>query len=994
MGRLSVIIITIVLIGGFTALSDILSPIIGSYVSQGRLNYSYSKGEEAITRITFKIDPTLAENIMIKNVPSGWSYTLEGDTLVLSGGSLPPGGSVSIEYSLKRYIPPGELPVTATGSTLGGQTVQSTGRVVVSENIILLIIYIFIILKIPILVVLAGIGGLAVTSHLKKPSKKEPIPKKVEESEEKLEKPIIPVKEPKKEKQLGCQLSYSWFHQLFMLDIKADSGRKPPGDPLPLEAIASDFHWVIIECRCPKNPNAVAREPVGFYAKVRYEWTLTGDGFLIDRTDSINMSKTAKGSQILYMPPDLKEDGDTAKATIKVSVYHDDETKKPNHPPLEAIINVSVRRIIREKGKDSGKQTIVNEHDTADPKVTYVVYYSGEIMDYYEYNVDIQKPKPIIRDPPEKTTGPCKPSYKWLKGSDIDVKIDNLPMDVDNNPVIVALGEYVRLIARGSDVDILKVECNPDGQTCKEPCSGELKLNDQILYIWSASAGEFPLSTYPAGEVIWRAPEQEGEVVISVEALNSPHQYENTSKKTEIKVMVKKLGIDLVKTPKNWLPDARAGTLKTKTKLYICMNGKWVPTNRKRFVKLMLYNVSGERGVCMNYPIYANTNPDLFFYEELMKDKYNLLFDYTESRNCPTDILRRNDNPGHLHHYLGMTSKERINEDDIVVRCEDYGAVGNLKAEAVHAVSIPPREDMNSVHDHCREGSNSIKIPRDDNNNDIADIAPQDAGGAAPHLDNDNNPIGDGYKGDGLTNYEEYRGFIVGGGRHPKRHIRTSIHHKDVFVYDRYNLGTGFLNKSGLRIHLIYLASLFNGVGSRIINYNRGRHSGGAQHGLWLKISNKLPKGVLGVACGDSEPGLPKTRKHICISSRSIPKLTSKQLKATITHELAHGLNVWHHGEARNHTCFGLKNINRVGGVTSGDDTCVMRYENFAYGWCHGILHYRHLTYYDPATRTWKDSAGTTFCTSNRGTGVNSVGKHRNDASRGNCMSQIRVKDW
>jgi hypothetical protein len=269
-----------------------------------------------------------------------------------------------------------------------------------------------------------------------------------------------------------------------------------------------------------------------------------------------------------------------------------------------------------------------------------------------------------------------------------------------------------------------------------------------------------------------------------------------------------------------------------------------------------------------------------------------------------------------------------------------------------------------------------------------------------------------------LTNYEEYRGFVVGGRRSvamtvgpmvlnlplgsAKQHTRTNVKKKDVFVYDADFLGTGMLDVTGLDIHILYLEDLFNGTDKREINFNHGRHHGGLQHGLWLRNQN-MP-GLYGRACGGAN-GPPKNKTHICINVavNTAAGEPANRLANSIGHELCHGLNIWHHGEGGNHACGNASwnfTANSQGRLTSGNISWIMRYDQYAIAWCHGAHHthmYATLTAQPDGTVNvvYNDPVGTMLCKDGAGTGLNNAGAgHINNATRVNCQGQLKVKDW
>ena len=485
----------------------------------------------------------------------------------------------------------------------------------------------------------------------------------------------------------------------------------------------------------------------------------------------------------------------------------------------------------------------------------------------------------------------------------------------------------------------------------------------------------------------------------------------------------RRLGIDLtLTTPRDWLPDARNGRLVFTARIYEFKSGKWEYPGEARQITFSFTEVSKEGGVCMNYPIkdknnitpastlVSNTNPDLFFPEDdkRMKDFY---FDEDETdgdadKKCPTEILKAKDNPAHEHHYKKASTKKPVTEAKVVVRCEDYGAFGVLTAEAEDCETIPPRE--NDAEPSEGIGPNDVKIPRDDNGNNIADSAAQDknkdGSKALPDKDEDDVPHSTNHKGDGLTNYEEYRGFIVKEGK-VKKHKRTDINNKDVFIHDVNDLKTGNFSASGLTVHRIPGPEFYNGDSNhdnedepkpadrQIINFNRTSHSIRDQHGLRLK--NKTFGGnFLGYTyapLGDVNwPTYPKFCNFVAVDRALLRRIRPRgRLAQTIAHELGHAVHIVHHGEE---DICPVCNHCRAGSQTSGNVSCVMRYgPNYDSVWCHdhgGACHNHAVP--NP------EAVATQFCDSSPGTGCNVGGapcNFNNDAIVGNCIGQIIVKD-
>ena len=80
--------------------SDILGDYVGPLEYKGYLVFDYPEGDNPIVNIVFTVDPMIAGNLILVDVPSPWSYGYSVGVLTLSGGSLSPGGAHSF-YSFQ-----------------------------------------------------------------------------------------------------------------------------------------------------------------------------------------------------------------------------------------------------------------------------------------------------------------------------------------------------------------------------------------------------------------------------------------------------------------------------------------------------------------------------------------------------------------------------------------------------------------------------------------------------------------------------------------------------------------------------------------------------------------------------------------------------------------------------------------------------------------------------------------------------------------------------
>ncbi len=608
-------------------------------------------------------------------------------------------------------------------------------------------------------------------------------------------------------------------------------------------------------------------------------------------------------------------------------------------------------------------------------------------------------PNPILGDGPLQKGDRRKEVTKKLQRmlKELDYDLGNTGPDKDGVDGTFGVRTHVAVI----DFQQEKVHKYWEGKTLKNdglvgPQTSDA-LNREMVGVW--------YDFYQTDEKL-----TEGKKIITVTSKylsDTGLSLEDLKGEEEIDVIVKgevkkiEYGIDLTKTDERWIPDACNERVKYTSRLYALLKGKWVfPPPRKKTITFQLKDVSKEPGICMNYPQNGNENPDLFFPDDDDNKDFDLEDDDTSSADCPTAILVANDNPAHDHHHLKATTKDAVNEATVVVRCEDYGAFGTLEASARNCKTLLPREEHADVSGQL--GPNDVKMPHDEDGNNIADAAPQDAGGAPADTDDDATPVGDpAYPGDGFTNYEEYRGFIIGGGGSAKKHIRTDITKKDLFIYVEHaelRAHLGYYGQTGIRVHVLRDPLLFNGTASRVVNFNRNNATKEEQHGLWL-LKAPPDGGSRGVTYWITRPPRkPGNCEKIEIMVETINNEgIANMLKRVIAHELGHACGLAHHGDVNPilHNCGGKARVNRNGFETSGDVMCVMRYTNVARYWCHGNPHHRHETE-RPAV------VGNTYCSSPDGTGINAPGAilyffrrghFRNDATVGNCKSHIRVRD-
>jgi hypothetical protein len=384
--------------------------------------------------------------------------------------------------------------------------------------------------------------------------------------------------------------------------------------------------------------------------------------------------------------------------------------------------------------------------------------------------------------------------------------------------------------------------------------------------------------------------------------------------------------------------------------------------------------------------------------------------------------------------------------ETVTVTAMDYGAYGHLHADfkGICGGWMPVTIKWDKPPGSGKQRPPGITIPMDDNGNLIADrmeeknngLTPQVAYTGDPGSDDDDKPSGDRVPGDGLTTFEEYRGFMVKSGwgdcSNPLdvEHIRTDPAVKDIFIRaddpGMEKLVPRFEAVSGLAVHRICPQQYWS---DDIREVNFTLQSGGwggmelegktisqwsPQHGLHL-INQRLEGGTDGVT---SSIGPPRKVKWVKVDKAKCLKEGPEFLARVIFHELGHAIGIRHHGEGNiegpvvildvNGACpSGTVAVSVLGRKAckaswiamrdqqnSGEQSCPMKYVWWSWyvppgasltsvrskvTFKHGFLHLLSdsLPGYTGSIRRYRtdlDSLGlSAFCTSKKGTGINAL---------------------
>jgi hypothetical protein len=256
-----------------------------------------------------------------------------------------------------------------------------------------------------------------------------------------------------------------------------------------------------------------------------------------------------------------------------------------------------------------------------------------------------------------------------------------------------------------------------------------------------------------------------------------------------------------------WLPTAGKDEWTPGNQLNVTIQlrakGETEPTSEmKGIFSVYLEDVSRQPGICVNNPAKHRANTD-----------YDLQLVETEEFGLWDDDRGQ--------------SMDSVSELSVTVDCYDYGAFGRLRVEV-------EADDGTRLQAYVEgdPGQNSLSFPLDENRNRIADFWEKQnkiPDGLPATWDEANEPSGQYTKGDGISLYEKYRGFIFNGV-----YERLDPNRKYVFVHDPEGLvhdsiqpgnkSSNFEEASGTFVRFVDAETWTGpgaaGSGKRVVNFN------------------------------------------------------------------------------------------------------------------------------------------------------------------------------
>ena len=763
-------------------------------------------------------------------------------------------------------------------------------------------------------------------------------------------------------------------------------------DFVALGALGQDFDTFIYDCipgEICKKVETPSKETLILSSRVKFEWEIQkGSKGSFKKIGCLpeSLGKDV-GDHVIFQPPYVplpkEEEGSksiTTKITLKII---DDNGTQPDDGTLTKEVVIETKRY-------AGSSSVSEDQ--------YEVIVSGESFKLGG--------APAA---PKATIGLCEAKKTWKPGAAITKPVHKFPAVTDGSKM--AVGQWMRLETNDiRDTDKLITIC--DSKKCTDT-KFEKDYQDHIQWKWSVSKsadGGFKTasgktSTVAYGQyVIYEAPLKISkpfiDVTITVSVtdehnLKKSVQSPDAEKKHKFKVRVYQAGVKLQQTPTDWLPDTTTVDLESKL-MYRADKKNWKDgfAHMCRIHFFNLFEESNETGMANNFPQKdkANQCPDLRIEEQDELEVYAIK--PREPHKICSDLDK---------YLVDARTKEPENKFTIEIRSEDYAAFGKLVSWAnkhrsnrgwdkkhgplYWSVPLTLRERTHpSKRLRLRTNpDNRVTIPRDVDENHVADNWHITVNRVKKYLDPvnlkediENVPRGDGAKGDGLSIFEEYRGFITSK---PNIHVRSNPRHKNVFIVNKHELDWSMFQSAfkykvyELNHDLVHIPRVWKTIndtelGHCFVNFNRSRGYNHDQAGIILFDGNGTivnehsnygwslnrfnTKGPLGPP--NTVYGAMINVENIKTESERLRFNNDVKLKNVIAHELGHSINTYHHGEAIH--------------SRSGNKTCLMRYDN-----SHGE----------------KEDIATSLCTlANRNNNiVKRFGKPR--TGRGGCASQHRI---
>ncbi len=502
--------------------------------------------------------------------------------------------------------------------------------------------------------------------------------------------------------------------------------------------------------------------------------------------------------------------------------------------------------------------------------------------------------------------------------------------------------------------------------------------------------------------------------------------------------LVRESNVELIVKPidyNKWLPEpGKDEQTVAQNKLSVDVflqgkNGKPLNHMAKKFL-IRLENTSREPGITINYPVnpISPAEPDL----KLLEQPNAIVDDDGQQMEIECDgCTKANFKIGSFDGGGYATLKVIATlDDESVVAGHLFTSTGTTE------VTIPKRNGSMIAESWLKDHGN----PGDYDDQEISDGNKNNGDGLTAYEE---------YRGViSAAKFAKSNPNNFGRLDPQKKELGVKITEKDFAV-----LSEGIkLFESASRLQIVRFKPSEIGDDRRLNKNYRSGHDFD-QFVLFLETGNLRLQNNSGHSYGiydifdDIPPGTPTNTKKIIIdvegakgnyrnwnAAQPLPFTELEKIEKVVAHELGHSVGMWHHGDlpeepspqiataANKYRVFAQNGfeitkrpfpiedaIGIPGGLQSGDLSCIMAYNPY-YSWSHRVGPDALDYFFEvPAIRIGKN-----FCNSSKGTGINSekfasnniplssnssplmiheFNKFFGDATNGNCLSQIKLKD-
>lgn len=251
-------------------------------------------------------------------------------------------------------------------------------------------------------------------------------------------------------------------------------------------------------------------------------------------------------------------------------------------------------------------------------------------------------------------------------------------------------------------------------------------------------------------------------------------------------------------------------------------------------IEYLLFDISSEPGICLNesWPGADNNTLD---------------FDITNDLNSSLQITERTSNS-----ILAIDNDGSTINNTIKITCKDFGGWAKFSANVTYR-----KPDGTIVTQYAKESFTNldyVNMPIDYNGNHIADWWEEHNSLYRNPSDDDETSPNNGNNGDGMTVYEEYRGFNILEEDGVSRHHRMDPSKKELFIVDPDHMmsyaSLEWERATGIIPYILDISGI-HGVGTedaieyRRVNFNSG-FSPGVKYALIIHKIDGLedPYGV------------------------------------------------------------------------------------------------------------------------------------------------------